>query len=122
MNVLVIDDSASLRRLIRQMLATRGVDPLEAGNGEEGFAVLQGSVVPDVALVDWNMPIMDGLTFVQRVRSEAAYDGMAILMVTTENEVGRITAALQAGVNEYLMKPFTADDLWSKIALLQGGL
>ena len=122
MRVLIIDDSETVRALIRRMLAERAVIPDEAGDGLAAMELLAAKGAADVALVDWNMPRMNGLEFVEQVRRDRAYDGMRLLMVTTENDIGRIATALQAGANEYLMKPFSAEDLWSKLDLADGGL
>jgi two-component system, chemotaxis family, chemotaxis protein CheY len=115
--VLVIDDSRAIRAVLRRMLVEMGFEVAEAGNGREALAVLAGDR-PDLCLVDWNMPEMDGLSFVQAVRADAAFAEMPLLMVTTESEMERVIEALTAGANEYLMKPFTKDALEAKLELL----
>jgi len=122
MRALVIDDSRAIRGIIKKLLTAEGFEVSEAGNGLEGLAVLAGEGPADIALVDWNMPEMNGLEFVKAVRAESVYDGMQVMMVTTETEVERISEALIAGANEYAMKPFTADVLREKLALLGIGV
>jgi two-component system, chemotaxis family, chemotaxis protein CheY len=115
--VLVIDDSRAIRAVLRRMLVEMGFEVVEAGNGREALGVLAGER-PDLCLVDWNMPEMDGLSFVEAVRADATYAEMPLLMVTTESEMERVIEALTAGANEYLMKPFTKDALEAKLELL----
>ena len=74
--------------------------------------------MPDLACIDWNMPVMDGLQFVSAVRADPAWRSMTIMMVTTESEHGQIVRALAAGAHEYVIKPFTADAIGDKLALL----
>ena len=74
--------------------------------------------MPDLATVDWNMPVMDGLQFVSAVRANPAWRGVTLMMVTTESEHGQIVRALAAGAHEYLIKPFTPDALRDKLELL----
>ena len=83
-----------------------------------GLQQLVDQAPPDVNLVDWNMPIMNGLEFVQQVRAQEAYAAIPIVMVTTEIVMERVTDALAAGANEYLMKPFTAEAIRQKLQLL----
>ena len=119
MYALIIDDSRAMRRILRQIVQPLGFDILEAGDGQEGLVQL--SAHPDeveVTLVDWNMPVMNGLEFVKRVRSDAAYADMKLMMVTTETEQAQMARALMAGVDEFVMKPFTADILVEKLRLI----
>jgi two-component system, chemotaxis family, chemotaxis protein CheY len=117
MQALIIDDSRVLRRLLGDMLRQIGFDVLEAANGSEGLDQLQRGT-PDVALVDWNMPVMNGLQFVQSVRSNSRYQQMPIMMVTSETELDRMQTALEAGANEYVMKPFGKEVIAEKLQLL----
>jgi two-component system chemotaxis response regulator CheY len=117
MQALIVDDSRVLRRLLGDMLRQIGFDVLEAGNGSEGLEQLQRSN-PDVALVDWNMPVMNGLQFVQSVRSDALHSKLPIIMVTSETELDRMQLALEAGANEYVMKPFGKEFIAEKLQLL----
>ena len=119
MYALIIDDSRAMRRILRQIVQPLGFDILEAGDGQEGLDQL--SAHPDeieLTLVDWNMPVMNGLEFVKRVRSDAAYADMKLMMVTTETEPAQMARALMAGVDEFVMKPFTADILVEKLRLI----
>ena len=119
MYALIIDDSRAMRRILRQIVQPLGFDILEAGDGQEGLDQL--SAHPDeveMTLVDWNMPVMNGLEFVKRVRSDAAYADMKLMMVTTETEQAQMARALMAGVDEFVMKPFTADILVEKLRLI----
>src|SRR5580658_9012717 len=118
MRALVIDDSRTVRTIIRKILAEAGLEVVEAGNGREGLDLLNRNPDVDLVLVDWNMPEMNGLEFVTVVRSDRAYDPVRIMMVTTETEQGQVMRALEAGVNEYLMKPFTKEILVAKLSLL----
>lgn len=118
MKALVIDDSRTMRMIIGRILKELGFDLVEAGNGAEGLEVLQQSEAVDLAMVDWNMPNMNGLEFVQAVRAKPQYDQLKIMMVTTENEMSQMTLALQAGANEYAMKPFSKEVIRDKLALI----
>jgi two-component system chemotaxis response regulator CheY len=115
---LVIDDSRAVRAVLVRMLRRHGFDVTEAGNGVEGLERLKHSERFDLALVDWNMPEMDGLAFIQTVRADAAHARLRLMMVTTENDVERLVAALEAGADEYIMKPFSEEALLDKLALL----
>ncbi len=118
MRALVIDDSRATRSIIREILKGFGFDVVEAANGREALDRLREVGRVDLALVDWNMPVMNGLEFVQAVRAESAYDAMPLMMVTTESDMTNMILALESGANEYVMKPFTRDVLREKIELL----
>jgi two-component system, chemotaxis family, chemotaxis protein CheY len=118
MRALVIDDSRTVRAIIRQTLSEVGLDVVEAGNGREGLDRLRDAGDVGVVLVDWNMPEMNGLEFIRAVRAERTYDPVRIMMVTTETEQEQVIRALEAGANEYVMKPFTKDILIAKLSLL----
>ena len=118
MRALVIDDSRAMRRIVTGILTDLGYEVRDAGHGREGLDVLDEGWVPDLATIDWNMPVMDGLQFVFAVRANPAYRQVTLMMVTTESETGQIVKALAAGAHEYLIKPFTADALRDKLALL----
>jgi two-component system, chemotaxis family, chemotaxis protein CheY len=122
MRALVIDDSRAMRRIVGTILKDFGFEVREAGDGRQALDVLQeGSSegwVPDLCCIDWNMPVMDGLQFVFAVRANPDYRQVTLMMVTTESETGQIVKALAAGAHEYLIKPFTADALRDKLALL----
>lgn len=113
MKILLVDDSRTIRNIQKNVLAQMGyTDILEAGDGVEALKLLE-SETPDLALVDWNMPNMDGLTLVGRIRQKDT--ALPLIMVTTEAEKGRVIEAIKAGVSNYLVKPFTGDVLSAKI-------
>ena len=118
MLALVIDDSKTTRMILRRMLKELGFEVEEAENGQEALAQLESSPLPNIALVDWNMPIMDGYQFVKSVRSKAKFNKLLLMMVTTETELDRLTAAIEAGVDEYVMKPFTKEVIEEKFEIL----
>lgn len=118
MKALIIDDSRATRTILRKILASLQFDVVEAPDGLEALRTLHSCDDIDLALVDWNMPQMNGLEFVHAVRREPVYDGLRRLMVTTESEAAQMQRALEAGANEYVMKPFTADTIRSKLQLL----
>jgi two-component system chemotaxis response regulator CheY len=118
MRALVIDDSRAIRAIIGSILRELGIEWLDAGDGREGLEKLRANSDIDLILVDWNMPVMNGLDFIRAVRAERCYDGVRILMVTTESEREQMLRALEAGANEYVMKPFNKDVLVAKLSLL----
>ena len=119
MRALVIDDSRAMRRIVARILTDLGYDIVEARDGQEALDVLtSGEPLPELACVDWNMPVMDGLTFVTKVRANREWRDLTLMMVTTESEQSQIVRALAAGAHEYLIKPFTADALRDKLLLL----
>ena len=118
MRALIVDDSRAMRTILKGILKGLGFETFEAGHGKEGLQRLLEVGAPDLALVDWNMPEMNGLEFVQAVRAQIAYEGMRLVMVTTETELARLTDALEAGASEYIMKPFTRDAILVKLDLL----
>jgi two-component system chemotaxis response regulator CheY len=119
MYALIIDDSRAMRRILRQIVEPLGFRILEAGDGQEGLDRLSEHY-PDVelTLVDWNMPVMNGLEFVKTVRADDQYQQMKIAMVTTETEPAQMARALMAGVDEFVMKPFTSEILIEKLRLI----
>jgi two-component system chemotaxis response regulator CheY len=114
---LVVDDSRAIRRLIARTLDGLGFAVAEAADGREGLFRLDQSGA-EVVLVDWNMPEMGGLEFVRAVRADPGRAGVRLVVVTSEAELGRMVEALEAGADEYLMKPFTPAALSDKLALL----
>lgn len=118
MRALVIDDSRATRSILRRMLEQLGYEVHEAGDGRDALGVLDRESPFDLALVDWNMPVMDGLQFVQAVRAEGGHDGPLLVMVTTEGDTDHMIQALEAGADEYVMKPFTASVIREKLRLL----
>ena len=118
MLALVVDDSRAMRMILRRIMVGQGYEVLEAGDGQEALDLLAGGVRPDIALVDWNMPVMDGLAFVAVCRSTADYRGITLMMVTTESERAQIVRALAAGAHDYVIKPFTPDTITAKLHVL----
>ncbi len=118
MRALVIDDSRAMRRIVSAALEGLGYQTRQAGHGQEALDVLQEGWMPDLCTIDWNMPVMDGLQFVSAVRANPAWRALTLMMVTSESEQGQIVRALAAGAHEYVIKPFTADALRDKLALL----
>ncbi|MHC4407797.1 MAG: chemotaxis-specific protein-glutamate methyltransferase CheB [Planctomycetota bacterium] len=116
MQTLVVDDSRTVRRILRTVLEEAGFEVLEADNGRE--ALLQLDRAPDVGLVvtDWDMPEMDGVTLLKNLRDHPDYRQLPVVMVTQETRAHRIREALQAGATEYIMKPFTRETLLEKLA------
>jgi two-component system chemotaxis response regulator CheY len=118
MHALVVDDSKTIRLLLSEQLKILGFEVTEAGDGHQALNRLKNMSKVDLVLVDWNMPEMDGISFVRAVRAESVYAALPMMMVTTNTELTQITLALEAGANEYIMKPFTADILREKLELL----
>jgi two-component system chemotaxis response regulator CheY len=120
MRALIVDDSRAIRMLLKRSLGLCGFDDfVEAGDGQEALSALEDGPLPDVAFVDWNMPVMPGIDFVRAARANSAYDAMAIMMVTSETAFELIDEALAAGADEYVMKPFTPEVLDEKLALVR---
>lgn len=116
---MVIDDSRAMRLILRRIVSGLNFDVVEAGNGREAMDRLtELESVPELALIDWNMPEMNGLEFVTAVRADKKYRGMTLMMVTTESEHGQIVRALAAGAHEYVIKPFTPDAIVDKLVML----
>lgn len=119
MRVLIIDDSRAIRAIIKRTMAELGASEcVEAGNGREGLRHLAEHGPFALAMVDWNMPEMNGYDFVCEARKSVASDVMKIVMCTTETEVEQVTRALEAGADEYVMKPFTKEAIQSKLEML----
>ena len=117
MRALVIDDSKAMRCLLGRMLRGLDFEVVEAANGRQALERLQEIGKVDLALVDWNMPEMSGLEFIRKVRAEHTYDGVLLMMVTTETEMANVVRALAAGANEYVMKPFTQEVIVEKLQI-----
>jgi two-component system chemotaxis response regulator CheY len=117
MRALIVDDSRFVRDFLRGLLEERGVECVEAVDGKAGLDRLHEDASFDLALVDWNMPVMDGFEMLRHLRAEGHRE-MKVMMVTTEAENEFITRALDAGADEYLMKPFDGEALGEKLAIL----
>ncbi len=113
MKILLVDDSRTIRNIQKKVLAQLGfTDIVEAADGVEALAAYKESP-PDLMLIDWNMPNMDGITLVKTIRQTDK--SIPMIMCTTEAEKARVVEALQAGVDNYMVKPFTAETLAEKI-------
>ena len=117
MRVLIVDDSRFVRDYLRGLLEEKGIECDEAPDGRVALEHLHSGVHFDLALVDWNMPVMNGLEMLRQLRAEG-YSDLKVLMVTTEAENDYILSALEAGADEYLMKPFDDEALEEKLAML----
>lgn len=115
---LVIDDSSTVRSIVAKMLSGLGIASAQACNGQEALTVLEQNSDVTLALVDWNMPIMSGIEFVRRIRKEEKYNSVKIIMATTETEMHQVQLALEAGVDEYIMKPFTREIFEEKLSMV----
>ncbi len=118
MRALVIDDSRSVRLIVGGYLQEAGLEVVEAADGQAALEQLRSNPDVRLILVDWNMPVLDGLSFIQAVRAQPAYRGVKIVMATSETEAGQVARALAAGADEYLMKPFTKEVLIAKLQML----
>lgn len=119
MRAIAVDDSRATRMILKSALLKQGFEEvLEAGDGRQALEVLAASGAVDLALVDWNMPIMTGYELICAVRGNRELDSMAIMMITTEAESTQVQRAMDAGANEYMTKPFTPDQLREKLVLL----
>jgi two-component system, chemotaxis family, chemotaxis protein CheY len=119
MRALVLDDSRAMRMILGRILREIGYEVVDAADGRQGLAILrEEGPLPDIALIDWNMPEMNGLEFVNAVRAEQAWRDMTLMMVTTESEASQIVKALAAGAHEYVIKPFTKEAIVEKLGLL----
>ncbi len=119
MHALVVDDSRAMRMILRRTLTRLGFTVTEAADGQQGMEALAAcETLPDVALIDWNMPNMNGLEFIQAVRKQREYRQMTLMMVTTESEHSQIVRALAAGAHEYVIKPFGDDVIEEKLSML----
>jgi two-component system chemotaxis response regulator CheY len=121
LRALVIDDSAVTRKIIKQILHPLGFEVFEAGDGQEGLNQVRDLDQLDLVLVDWNMPVMDGIQFLRAVRAQGALSSLPIMMVSTNNDAENVATSLEAGATEYIMKPFTPDMMRAKLELLGFG-
>ncbi|MGA3046398.1 MAG: response regulator [Terracidiphilus sp.] len=117
MRALIVDDSRFVRSILRGLLEEKGIECEEAADGQAGLDRLGESEPFDLALVDWNMPVLDGLGMLKQLRAEG-FDDLKVMMVTTEAENDFILRALDAGADEYMMKPFDGEALNEKLAML----
>ena len=116
---LVVDDSRAVRMILARILRELGYEIGEAGDGKEALRMLdQQPGGYSLVLVDWNMPVMNGLELLIEMRRRPEYSSLLVLMVTTETELGHMALALEAGANEYVMKPFNKEILVSKLEMV----
>ena len=118
MRVLVIDDSRAMRSILAGILGEAGFDTVLVSDAEDALAQLEQDQDFDFALVDWNLPAMSGLELVNAIRERSSLASIRLMMVTTETELARVQEALEAGADEYIMKPFDKEMLLEKLALL----
>lgn len=121
MKLLVVDDSSTMRRIIKNTLARLGYkDILEGADGVEGWNQMDTNPDIEMLITDWNMPEMNGLELVKKVRADDRFKDVPIIMVTTEGGKGEVITALKAGVNNYIVKPFTPQVLKEKLGAVMG--
>jgi len=118
MRALVVDDSRTVRAILRRILEELGFDVVEADNGRDALGHLDGAGAADVVLVDWGMPEMDGIELIKAIRAVHGGRDVRIVMVTRETRLSGVMEALEAGADEYVMKPFTKDVIREKLALV----
>ena len=110
---LVVDDSAVIRKVAKRILDELSFTSSEAENGAEALDKCRAAM-PDAVLLDWNMPVMDGIAFLVALRKETGGDEPKVIFCTTENDIEHITRAITAGANEYIMKPFDRELIEAK--------
>ena len=114
---LIVDDSKVIRKVARHILETLEFDVEEAGDGQEALSRCE-TKMPDVVLLDWNMPVMSGMEFLRALRQNEYSVQPKVVFCTTENDIAHIRAAIDAGADEYVMKPFDRDTLQSKLQIV----
>jgi two-component system chemotaxis response regulator CheY len=110
---LVVDDSSVIRKVARRILEDMNFEITEAEDGQQALDACR-STMPDAILLDWNMPVMDGLEFLTSLRAEEGGESPVVVFCTTENDVAHIARAIRAGANEYIMKPFDREIVEAK--------
>ena len=115
---LIVDDCLTERSIYARMLSNIGIESLVADNGLAAMDILAEDDSISLMLVDWNMPLLDGLSLTQNIRAQNKFNQTKIIMITSRSELVDIEGALQAGVDEYIMKPITNEALKEKLTLL----
>jgi two-component system, chemotaxis family, chemotaxis protein CheY len=116
---LVVDDSRAIRMILARILTELGFEVREAANGREALEVIEAEkTAVTLVLADWNMPEINGLDLLKRLRQKPELASLVVVMVTTETELDQMSAALEAGADEYIMKPFTKEILVEKLQLV----
>lgn len=118
MKILIVDDSKAMRTFLNFLVQELKFETAQAEDGCNALDVLREQAGFDLALVDWDMPRMNGLEFVKALRSNTRFDALKVMMVTTQNSLERVSAALEAGATDYLMKPVTKEALEDKLRML----
>jgi len=118
MKILIVDDSKAMRTFLSYIVQELRFETAQAEDGCNALEVLQRESDFDLALVDWDMPRMNGLEFVKAVRASSRFDGIKLMMVTTQNSMERVAAALEAGATDFLMKPVSKESLEDKLRVL----
>lgn len=118
MRALVIDDSRAMRTILTRTMGGLGFDVEAVEDGQQALTAVERGPLPDVCLIDWNMPVMNGLEFIVAVRKNRDWRDITLMMVTTEAEQANIVRALAAGAHEYVIKPFTSDIIEDKLTML----
>ena len=116
---LVVDDSRAIRAMLRRLLSGLGFEVADAGHGADALAVLEADGPVDLVLCDWNMPVMDGLTFLKTMRANRRYADVVVLMVSSESDPEKVARALMKGADDYVIKPLTAEVLVAKLEMLE---
>jgi two-component system chemotaxis response regulator CheY len=112
---LIVDDSKVIRMVARRILEGLEFSIVEAADGQKAIEACQ-SKMPDAILLDWNMPVMNGIEFLRELRKMTGGTDPVVVFCTTENDIGHIQEAIQAGANEYIMKPFDSDIIQAKFS------
>jgi len=118
MRMLIVDDSKAMRGYLRHLAQTLSYDTQEAVDGQDALKTIENSSTLDLALVDWDMPVMNGLELVKNLRSNPNHSSMKIMMVTSQTGMDHVTQALQSGADDYLMKPVDQGMLEEKLRML----
>ena len=118
MKVAIIDDSKTVRFILAKMMKELGFESIEAGDGKEALEAIGKNSDVVLALIDWNMPVMNGLELVGELKKDTRLSHLKIMMVTTETEMTQVVRAIEAGADEYIMKPFTKDMVVDKMKML----